>query len=127
MTRRILRDYKKLVDDGPENGIWIKTASSGVLKEGDDLSKFYIMVRGPDGPYKGALFFFTLEPFTQYNSLKDDKIYPVNAPGYVNASNDPRVDNYTKYVQLRCLLETTSKVFIPVLTDNIHSGDIINL
>jgi len=86
MARRILRDYKQLIQGGPENGIWIKTTTGTSLKQGDDMSKFYIMIRGPEGPYEGALFFFTLEPFTQYVPANDGKSYPVHPPKVLHMS-----------------------------------------
>lgn len=87
MARRILRDYRNLITSGPENEIWIKTASGGnELDPGDSVDKFYVMVRGPEGPYEGSLFFFTLEPFTQYTPSNDGKSYPVHPPRVLHIS-----------------------------------------
>jgi len=63
-----MRDYKQLLQEGPENGIWIKQVG-----DAEAMDKFYVMVQGPLGPYQGALFFFSLEPWTSYNMPADGR------------------------------------------------------
>jgi ubiquitin-protein ligase len=72
--KRILKDYATLVEDGPENGIFVKTVN-------DDVSLIYMMIMGPvDSPYQGAPMFFTIEPGTQWNQDGTGRQYPVEPP-----------------------------------------------
>lgn len=80
--RRVMRDYEALLRDGPENGIWIKPAVP------DCLDLFYVMLRGPAGPYEGSLFFFTLEPWVAYNAGDNSTglTYPATPPRVLHQS-----------------------------------------
>jgi ubiquitin-protein ligase len=81
-TRRVMSDFENLVKEGPENEIWIKQANP------DNLDLFYIMVRGPEGPYHGTLFFFTLEPWTSFYATENanNLTYPASPPKILHQS-----------------------------------------
>jgi ubiquitin-protein ligase len=81
-TKRVMRDFKQLVDDGPANGIWIKQVNP------DNLDLFYIMLVGPKGPYEGSLFFFTLEPWVTYTGQENlsGHTYPATPPKILHQS-----------------------------------------
>ncbi len=80
--KRVMRDYQDLVKNGPENNIWIKPASS------DNMDLFYIMLKAPEGPYSGSLFFFTLEPWTTYTGAENSSghTYPATPPKVLHQS-----------------------------------------
>jgi ubiquitin-protein ligase len=80
--RRVMRDYERLIKSGPESGIWIKPLSP------DNMDAFVVMLRGPAGPYEGALFFFTLEPWVSFNANDNNNgfTYPASPPRILNVS-----------------------------------------
>lgn len=79
--KRVMRDYELLLKEGPQHGIWIKMANP------DTLDLFYVMLIGPDGtPYEGALYFFTLEPWVDYNNTQNGLTYPANPPRVLHVS-----------------------------------------
>lgn len=70
--KRVMKDYKTLVEEGPESGIFVKTLN-------DDLSIIYMMIMGPvDSVYEGCPMFFTIEPGTSWN--KSVMTYPGEPP-----------------------------------------------
>lgn len=73
---RVAKDFGKL--HSPKDGIYAKMVD-------DRLDRFYMMLVGPkDSPYEGALFFFTIEPNTQFTPSQDGRIYPFNPPKVVH-------------------------------------------
>ena len=63
--KRLLRDFKKLQEEGPEEGIFVKCVVDG------DLSELRMMIVGPKGPYYMCLFFF---------HIKFPQPYPLSPP-----------------------------------------------
>lgn len=80
--RRVLRDYDRLIKSGPSSGIWIKPIIV------DSIDAFAIMLKGPRGPYEGALYFFTIEPWVSFNSMENGKgmTYPATPPRVLHCS-----------------------------------------
>jgi ubiquitin-protein ligase len=76
--RRVIRDFDRLVKSGPANGIWIKQINP------DSIDAFAVMLKGPVGPYEGALYFFTIEPWVSFNENE-------NANGMTYPATPPRV------------------------------------
>lgn len=80
--KRVMRDYQNLVKEGPENNIWIKPAKE------DNMDLFYVMLKAPEGPYHGSLFFFTIEPWTTYTGAENQSghTYPATPPKVLHQS-----------------------------------------
>lgn len=53
-SKRLLKDFQALQEEGPSNGIYIKQAVPG------DFSDLRMVLIGPEGPYHNCLFFFKI-------------------------------------------------------------------
>jgi ubiquitin-protein ligase len=80
--RRVLRDYKRILENSAANGIYIKPVKP------DSMDAFYVMLVGPKGPYEGVLIFFTLEPWVSFNPAENSGgvTYPASPPRVLHAS-----------------------------------------
>jgi ubiquitin-protein ligase len=66
VSKRLLRDFKNLLEEGPSSGIFIKE-NAGT----DNLTHLRMMLVGPSGPYENCLFFF---------DVTFPKKYPIFSP-----------------------------------------------
>jgi ubiquitin-protein ligase len=76
--KRIAKDLKEMMaPDRKREGIYVKTIN-------DKIDRIYMMLVGPDDtPYEGCLFFFTIDPAMQFQSISAEqahKQYPYNPP-----------------------------------------------
>lgn len=76
--KRIVKDFQALND--PPEGIYAKL-------RGDQLDLIFMMLVGPrDSPYDGCLYFFTIDPTTQFMPDANGLAYPFNPPKVLHYS-----------------------------------------